>query len=333
LPVSGFAAIQVDDAHQHVFVTGAPADNTAFVATDFAGQTVKTFSGEAGASGMVLSGTTLYVARCGTTAIDTFDTATLTKSGSITVTESIGAPCDLAETGGRLWFTSGGHLDSVTLDASHTTVSLSELGGDLSAVSAAPNRLLVTNHDYAEAVLYDVSGQTPQMLGLASIASVAELVPGGQAALIVRTTQENIYDVPLPSLYPAASQYDFRIPAAALTITADGTYFAAATESAYAAFPSISLYQRGAGSPVPMTASLPEPAPILGMAFAGDGSRLFVVEDGGSTTMRVITSPLRSATPRRSRGISPLAMVSPRWARMSHSRSPIPTVTRPHWEA
>ena len=54
----GVASIQVDDAHQQVFVTGDPGDGVLLV-TDLTGHVVKTFSGESGAAGMVLSGTTL----------------------------------------------------------------------------------------------------------------------------------------------------------------------------------------------------------------------------------------------------------------------------------
>ena len=89
LPITGLSAIVVDDAHQQVFLTGDAGDGLV-LATDTTGHVTKTFSAEAGAAGMVLSGGTLYVARCGTTTIDTIDTLSLTKSGSIAVSQAIG---------------------------------------------------------------------------------------------------------------------------------------------------------------------------------------------------------------------------------------------------
>ena len=122
LPITGLSAIVVDDAHQQVFLTGDAGDGVVLV-TDTTAHVTKMFSGEAGAAGMVLDGGTLYVARCGTTTIDMIDAASLTKSGSIVVSQAIGSPCDLAKAGGRLWFNSSDHLVSVTLDAAHTVTA------------------------------------------------------------------------------------------------------------------------------------------------------------------------------------------------------------------
>ena len=300
LPITGLSAIVVDDAHQQVFLTGDAGDGVVLV-TDTTGHVTKTFSGEVGAAGMVLSGGTLYVARCGTTSIDMIDAASLTKSGSFAVSQTIGAPCDLAKAGGRLWFNSSDHLVAVTLDAAHTVTGFDgAIGGVLSTASGAPQLLLANrgSFEYGGAVfLYDVSGQTPNLVSNSAGLTVAELVPDGASMLSVRQTQSMLYESPVPDLYPASSQYDFSPPGApiipSMAITADGAHFAASTAIGYDQTPSISLFEHVAGYPQEPYAVVPEPAPVLGMAFAADGSKLFVVEHGSNTTIRAITSPLR----------------------------------------
>ena len=201
LPITGLSAIVVDDAHQQVFLTGDASDGVVLV-TDTTGHVTKTFSGEAGAAGMVLSGGTLYVARCGTTSIDMIDAASLTKSGSIAVSQTIGTPCDLAKAGGRLWFDSSDHLASVTLDAAHTVTDFADAtGGVLSTASGAP-RLLLANRgsfEYGSPFnLYDVAGPAPQLLSSKGTMTVAELMPDGASALTARLNQEGLYEGPTP---------------------------------------------------------------------------------------------------------------------------------------
>lgn len=303
LPITGLSAIVVDDAHQQVFLTGDASDGVVLV-TDTTGHVTKTFSGEAGAAGMVLSGGTLYVARCGTTSIDMIDAASLTKSGSIAVSQTIGTPCDLAKAGGRLWFDSSDHLASVTLDAAHTVTDFADAtGGVLSTASGAP-RLLLANRgsfEYGSPFnLYDVAGPAPQLLSSKGTMTVAELMPDGASALTARLNQEGLYEGPTPEIYPGGSQYDFSPPGfpdvAAIAITADGAHFAASTVTGYGPTPWLSLFDHVAGYPLEPYAQLIEPDPVLGMAFAADGSKLFVVERGTDTTMRVITGPLRPGT-------------------------------------
>ena len=130
--------------------------------------------------------------------------------------------------------------------------------------------------------------------------TVAELMPDGASALTTRLNQEGIYEGPTPEIYPGGSQYDFSPPGfpdvAAIAITADGAHFAASGWTGYGPTPWLSLFEHVAGYPLEPYAQLVEPDPVLGMAFAADGSKLFVVEHGTDTTMRVITGPLRPGT-------------------------------------
>src|SRR5206468_3139987 len=101
LPLTGFSHMLDDGAHHHVFITGASGDSVIVVRNED-GTSAGTITGESGAGGMVLDGSTLYVARCGWGTIDEIDTATLTKVGSFPA--AVGGTCDLAEAGGRLWY-------------------------------------------------------------------------------------------------------------------------------------------------------------------------------------------------------------------------------------
>ena len=104
LSLTNFGYMANDAAYGHVFITGGSSDSSIIV-RNVDGSAVTTITGESGAGGMVVKDGTLYVARCGSALIDTFDTATLAKTGSIGAA-SISAPCDLALAGGRLWYAS-----------------------------------------------------------------------------------------------------------------------------------------------------------------------------------------------------------------------------------
>ena len=104
--------------------------------------------------------------------------------------------------------------------------------------------------------------------------------------------------MPTPDLYPTSTQYDFRLSGTrpALAVTADGGHFAASGVIGYDEAPTISLFERLAGNPRMPYAVLPEPAPVLGMAFSADGSKLFVVERDSGVVLRVLSSPLQAGS-------------------------------------
>ena len=112
-----------DTAHDQTFITGAPASDSGVAVVDGDGAVVKTITGEDGAGGMALDGSSLYVARCGWATIDVIDTATLQKIDSFAA-PGLATVRDLGLAGGRLWYTTGsgqnGVLTSVSLDSSHT---------------------------------------------------------------------------------------------------------------------------------------------------------------------------------------------------------------------
>ncbi|MGW3019650.1 YncE family protein [Streptomyces longwoodensis] len=81
LPLSGYAHLVVDRAHQHVFISQG-AGSTGILVTDLSGTPVTTLADEQGASGLALSpdGGTLYAALSDGGAIVAIDTATLAET-------------------------------------------------------------------------------------------------------------------------------------------------------------------------------------------------------------------------------------------------------------
>jgi hypothetical protein len=211
LPLTGYSHMVVDAAQGHVFVTGASTDSAiAVMNTD--GTPDGTITGETGAGGMVLSGTTLYVPRCGASEIDEIDTTTLTKTGSFTA--AVGGTCDLALAGGRLWYSNAsgahafGHLVSVSLDSSHTEIDsgLNLYGMIFATTPVHPNWLVVgeSNLNAPPVLLENVSnpaivtqlGETP---GVDNVNDVA-VTPDGSTLLVADPNDWHIASYALPSM-------------------------------------------------------------------------------------------------------------------------------------
>ncbi|KUN33423.1 hypothetical protein AQJ30_33745 [Streptomyces longwoodensis] len=104
LPLSGYAHLVVDRAHQHVFISQG-AGSTGILVTDLSGTPVTTLAGEQGASGLALSpdGGTLYAALPDGGAIVAIDTATLAETARWS-TGAGSSPVSVAVAGGRVWY-------------------------------------------------------------------------------------------------------------------------------------------------------------------------------------------------------------------------------------
>src|SRR5213595_3152389 len=98
---SGGAWLAVDPSGSHVFVSGGPGTSS-IVVLNYAGQVVKTITGEGGASQMALNPAThtLYVALHDSTAISEINTQTLTETGRFS-TGSFPDPSSLVIAGGK----------------------------------------------------------------------------------------------------------------------------------------------------------------------------------------------------------------------------------------
>ena len=202
LPLTGSQAVVYDAAHGHIFVTGWPADSVIAVQSPD-GFPVATIPDESAAGGMALVGNTLYVARCGLGQIDEIDTATLEKIGSFAADPggTSGADtCNLAYAGGRLWYSVApengfGHLESVSLDSSHTQIDTGinfSSGLNFGTTPAHPSWLLVVGGGPGSgaATLYDVSNpSSPQTLG--STTGLGEAVAFNPDASQLLATADN----------------------------------------------------------------------------------------------------------------------------------------------
>ncbi|WP_031183298.1 YncE family protein [Streptomyces seoulensis] len=104
LPLSHYAHLVVDGAHQHLFFSQG-AGTTGIAVTDLAGEPVATLDGEQGADGLALSpdGRTLYAALADADAIAVIDTATVTETRRVD-TGGDSAPVSLAVAGGKVWY-------------------------------------------------------------------------------------------------------------------------------------------------------------------------------------------------------------------------------------
>jgi hypothetical protein len=173
LPLAAAHSLVVDDAHQHVFVSGVAASGTGgLLVLDRQGAIVATITDEAGASGMALEGDTLYVARCNLGLIDTIDAASLTRTASIPVTPGPSGNCALAVAGGRVWYSHDqwGYLTSMEEAAPHAVTEYTGLGSIYAPGFAAnpshPERLLVgeTDSEPGDVWMLDVSAHTPSVI-------------------------------------------------------------------------------------------------------------------------------------------------------------------------
>ncbi|MGW2644145.1 hypothetical protein ACWC2T_04325 [Streptomyces sp. NPDC001393] len=104
LPLSHYAHMLVDAAHQHIFFSQG-AGSTGIVVTDLSGTPVTTIENEPGATALALSadGATLYAALSDGDAVAAIDTAKLTESARY-ATGTGSAPASVAVAGGRVWY-------------------------------------------------------------------------------------------------------------------------------------------------------------------------------------------------------------------------------------
>ncbi len=317
LPLTGFSHMVVDGAHGHVFVTGSSSDSKIAVRNED-GTSAGTITGESGAGGMVLDGNTLYVARCGWGVIDEIDTATLKDVGSFAA--PVGGTCDLAEAGGRLWFsdsTTGqtGHLQSVSLDASHTVVDSGEnLYGMIFATTPLhPDELVVAEAGISPTVayVYDVTDPANLVqetyafdLGGADNPEDITIAPDGTTLLVASGSAAALDAFTLPGL-ASAGVYPTDSYPTAVAASPDGSQYAEGLNGIYN--PDVYLFD--AGNSTARThwdfGGTDDVTYPHGLAFSPDGTRLFAVSRGstghGAVFHVIPTVPGGSVTVKASR--------------------------------
>ncbi|MBX7551833.1 Ig-like domain repeat protein [Streptomyces sp. tea 10] len=163
----------VDGVHHSVFISD-PKTNSVVVA-DYTGKTVGRITGETSGTGMALSedSSTLYIALPDADAISAVDTVTLKETARYT-TGPHTAPLDLAFAGGKLWFSygayaqGGGNIGSLDLSGVKPVVTLNQSGGvpweSAPQLTTAQGVLVAGNKDRSpeELAVYDVSSGTAQ---------------------------------------------------------------------------------------------------------------------------------------------------------------------------
>jgi len=293
LTLTGFNKMLVGAGH--VFITGASSDSSIAVLNPD-GTLDTTISGESGAGGMVLSGSTLYVARCdGSDEIDEVSTDTLTKVGSFTA--HVGGTCDLALAGGRLWYSNStdqqwGDLESVSLDSSHTEIDsgLSYYQAIFATTPVDPNWLVVGEAGLSPTTI-DVEDVTDPN-NLSQLASVSDpggasnlgdmaVTPDGSTLLTASGSPYETESFSLPTL-SASTVYPTDPYPNSVAVSPSGDQFAAGSMSAYDK--DVFLFHAGnttAARTWDFNSTTITPYP-RGLAFSADGRVLYAVTKSGT---------------------------------------------------
>ncbi|MDV9174116.1 hypothetical protein R6V09_28915 [Streptomyces sp. W16] len=306
LPLSHYAHLLVDTAHQHIFFSQGPG-STGIVVTDLAGTPVTTITGEQGATGLALSpdGSTLYAALADGDAVAAIDTATLTESARYTTGTGSG-PVSVAVAGGKVWYgyvTGGkgavGSVDPAAATPVATPQSvlsnwsfapqLATGGGVLAAEETSPGNTDVATFDVssgtANAMTHiGVSGGPSTGFQVTGDGKKVLLAASSDVALRAYRTADMM--MANPSVY-----YTGGIPSApnSLALDADGTI---AVGSTTGSAPGVYLY---AGSQLSEN-YVKLPAGTLapdGLVWGGDSGTLYGVtqDSSGAYTLNVLSAP------------------------------------------
>ncbi|MFD4561267.1 hypothetical protein ACFWP5_44315 [Streptomyces sp. NPDC058469] len=306
LPLSHYAHLLVDTAHQHLFFSQG-AGSTGIVVTDLAGDPVTTLTGEQGATGLALSpdGSTLYAALADGDAVAAIDTATLTESARYATGTGSG-PVSVAVAGGKVWY--GGTVDgrgavgSVDPAAAEPVATpqsvmanwpsapqLATGGGVLAAEETGPGTTDVATFDVSSGAATALTH-----MGVSGGPTTGFRVTGDGKKVLLATSSDNVLrayrtadmETANPSVY-----YVGGTPSApnSLTLDTDGTIAVGSTEGSA---PGVYLY---AGSQLAENyVRLPSgtPAPD-GLMWGGDGGTLYgVTQDAsGAYTLNVLSAP------------------------------------------
>ncbi|MGW7523321.1 hypothetical protein [Streptomyces sp. NPDC054783] len=325
LPISSYRDIAVDAAHQHVFLSDPSGGSV--VVTDYTGQVVKQFNGEAGAWGMALSSDsgTLYVALRDAGAIAAIDTATLQETARYDTGTGAGAyagPTSLALAGGKIWFgysvdTWNGALGSLDLSGAQPVVARGQ-GLDtfrdaplLAATPQHPDTLVAAESDgnYATVAVYDVSaGQAgvraervnPGPDGCESLQDLALTPDAGQ--VVIACASAHYHQVLRTADLSDDGLYTTSWSPSAVAVAPDGTIAAGVYGPSG---PDVQLFTPGNSTafaawdfppPSAYAATTLEPG---GLAWTPDGSRIFAVTQAGSSSslsLQVLNHPQVSTT-------------------------------------
>jgi YVTN family beta-propeller protein len=312
LPLPNYGDVAVDDAHQHVFVSGGPTTN-GVVVTDFSGRVKKTINGQSGAAGLALSAdaTKLYVALAAGDAISVIDTGTLAETARFSVGPQT-CPTHLARTGTLVWFGYGcesdfnGKIGKLDTAAAPPVVSLDQQGDD-AIFQRAP--LLAASGAAAGPL---VAGQLSLSLSTVRVYTVAggALAPGATGDVVGSSLADVSVTSDGATVSSASGSRDHVESFATADLSRRGAYPTGAHPSSVAVAPGdtflavahttsgrddVLVYATGGTVPV-KAVDLPATDLVAtrGLAWSADRKRLFVITQRANDptpTLVVVTNP------------------------------------------
>jgi hypothetical protein len=287
LSFHGFGMVAVDDAHEHVFVTGDPTEwqsNSTIAVLDFSGNLVTTITGEQGASFMLVDEArdALYVSLSGPTgAVARIDLDTLTETARISLDSGYNA-WSLAEADGSLWTSPQSFaLTRISLSLERTTTYIGTkypYSGLLAGDPADPDILIA--QDWAGSLTeYDVSVNPPvKLITRAQAGGSAMVVTPDGRDIIMTTGPIGAFRV---SDLSDDGTYGTGVQPTAVAVSADGRFVAGGGNDPMGSTGSVGVFNRQGGSPVnDLQFGSDSRAPYLGqrsLAFSDDARELFVI--------------------------------------------------------
>ncbi len=313
----GFGDMVVDEASGHVFISPGRTGSRLLV-RDLDGNPQSTIAPIPGGTGMVLDGTKLYVALCDQSAISVISTTTLTEIERIQLgTVQLSGTCDLALTGGRLWFpTSDQHarIASVTTATPHTVVA-DALGvtvySPLFPTATTPvSSLVVGTAGLSPSSWKTFDVTTTPATALMSAQTGSNLQDGALTANgshVIAATGSPYYGqrFALPAI-TAAGQYTTGAYPKAAAVSPDGAWIAIGRDSAVS-----DVYVFASGSPAAVREfDLGTGLQIVprGMRFTADASRIYAI---GSDSLGKVYALSIFESPTSGTALPPAPLVVP----------------------
>ena len=340
----GFGSIVVDDARQHVLVS-APAANEVLV-FDESGSLLATIPDEPGARGMVIDGSTLYVAQSTAGAIDQINLDTLTDAGALVT--GLVDPVWLAVAGGRLWTAVGGtnawdELASITLTGTTTVFPTpTYYSADVTSSPGDPNGLYVAEDGLSPGAIYrlNVASGVPVALVKNTATDQGNIEQLAVSPDGTRVLPASGYPYELEELSPATLTADGVVypgqpyPSAVAVSAGDGGLVALGLDNGYSS-PDISLFPLGQTAPI-LTATTTNSSGTAnvvphGLALDAAGTVLFAVtaDDVYASSFTLHVLRFRTATTTTlSTSANPVVVSQPvTFTAMVAGSSPTGTVT------
>ena len=321
---SGGAWLAVDPSGGHVFVSGG-AGTSSIVVLNYAGQIVKTITGQGGASQMAVDTAThtLFVALHDQSAISEIDTQTLTETKRFP-TAPYSEPTDLVVAGNKVWFgcfgNSGqgciasdnlGYIISANMDGTGITDPGTISGWPFATVltSGGPSDNLIAIADtYQEppnVAVYDVSGGTPTLVsqihdpdGGTGFVDDMAFDPSGANLLLAAGAPYYVESLSTSNLL-SSGEYPTGPYPISVAITADGNFVAGDIDTNTG--PDLFVYPVGNTTPVRTWQVGNDNLSGIdhGLAFSPDAKELFAVTADEATShlaFHVLTQPTVALT-------------------------------------